>query len=159
MENNRIKYYLERSIALAEDNCQNHKGGPFGAIIVKNDEIIAECGNSVTTTIDPTAHAEVNAIREACRKLNTFDLSDCEIYASCQPCPMCLSAIYWARIPKVYYAADKNDAKDAGFDDSFIYEELEKEEDKRSIRIERLRLPSSSKPFIKWKSMTTKIEY
>ena len=156
---NNVEYYLERSIAIAKHNCENHAGGPFGAVIVRNGEIIAECGNSVTTTNDPTAHAEVNAIRLACKKLNTFDLSDCEIYASCQPCPMCLSAIYWARIPTVYYSADKADAKDAGFDDSFIYDELAKEEGDRSIRIKQLRLASANAPFKVWKEMNDKVEY
>ena len=95
----------------------------------------------------------------ACQKLNTFDLSDCEIYASCEPCPMCLAAIYWARIPTLYYAADKNDAKNAGFDDSFIYEEFEKEEQDRSITIKRIKLSTTSTPFEEWKNMSDKIEY
>lgn len=153
------EYYLQRSIEIAESNCTSGHGGPFGAVIVRNGEIVAECGNSVTTTNDPTAHAEVNAIREACKKLNTFDLSDCEIYASCEPCPMCLSAIYWARIPKLYYAADKHDAKDAGFDDSFIYDELDKSENERSIYIKRINLSTSEQPFVIWKGMSNKVEY
>lgn len=153
------EYYLQRSIEIAETNCKTNNGGPFGAVIVRNGEIVAECGNSVTTTNDPTAHAEVNAIRAACKKLNTFDLSDCEIYASCEPCPMCLSAIYWARIPKLYYAANKHDAKDAGFDDSFIYDELDKNESERSIYIKRINLPTSEQPFMIWKGMSNKVEY
>lgn len=159
MCNNTIEYFLQRSIDIAKENCLSLNGGPFGAVIVKNGEIIAECGNSVTTTNDPTAHAEVNAIRMACKKLNTFDLSDCEIYASCEPCPMCLAAIYWARIPTLYYAADKHDAKDAGFDDSFIYEEFDKKEKDRSIAIKHIRLNSTSTPFDEWKKMSNKIEY
>jgi guanine deaminase len=150
---------LQRSIEIAETNCKANNGGPFGAVIVRDGKIVAECGNSVTTTNDPTAHAEVNAIREACKKLNTFDLSDCEIYASCEPCPMCLSAIYWARIPKLYYAANKHDAKDAGFDDSFIYDELDKNENERSIYIKRINLPTSEQPFEIWKGMSDKVEY
>ncbi len=153
------EYYLKRSIEIAETNCKTNNGGPFGAVIVRNGEIVAECGNSVTTTNDPTAHAEVNAIREACKKLNTFDLSDCEIYASCEPCPMCLSAIYWARIPKLYYAANKHDAKNAGFDDSFIYDELDKNENERSIYIKRINIPTSEQPFEIWKGMSDKVEY
>jgi tRNA(Arg) A34 adenosine deaminase TadA len=153
------EYYLQRSIEIAETNCKANNGGPFGAVIVRDGKIVAECGNSVTTTNDPTAHAEVNAIREACKKLNTFDLSDCEIYASCEPCPMCLSAIYWARIPKLYYAANKHDAKDAGFDDSFIYDELDKNENERSIYIKRINLPTSEQPFEIWKGMSNKVEY
>ena len=159
MCNNTIEYFLQRSIDIAKENCLSLNGGPFGAVIVKNGEIIAECGNSVTTTNDPTAHAEVNAIRMACKKLNTFDLSDCEIYASCEPCPMCLAAIYWARIPTLYYAADKHDAKDAGFDDSFIYEEFDKKEENRSINIKHIRLNTTSTPFDEWKKMSNKIEY
>lgn len=159
MCNNTIEYFLQRSIDIAKENCLSLNGGPFGAVIVKNGEIIAECGNSVTTTNDPTAHAEVNAIRMACKKLNTFDLSDCEIYASCEPCPMCLAAIYWARIPTLYYAADKHDAKDAGFDDSFIYEEFDKKEKDRSIAIKHIRLNTTSTPFDEWKKMSNKIEY
>ena len=159
MWNNTIEYFLQLSIDIAKENCLSLNGGPFGAVIVKNGEIIAECGNSVTTTNDPTAHAEVNAIRMACKKLNTFDLSDCEIYASCEPCPMCLAAIYWARIPTLYYAADKHDAKDAGFDDSFIYEEFDKKEKDRSIAIKHIRLNTTSTPFDEWKKMSNKIEY
>lgn len=159
MCNNTIEYFLQRSIDIAKENCLSLNGGPFGAVIVKNGEIIAECGNSVTTTNDPTAHAEVNAIRMACKKLNTFDLSDCEIYASCEPCPMCLATIYWARIPTLYYAADKHDAKDAGFDDSFIYEEFDKKEEDRSINIKHIRLNTTSTPFDEWKKMSNKIEY
>lgn len=105
--------YMQLAIDLAKENVKKGFGGPFGAVIVKNGEVIAQAANSVTSTNDPTAHAEVNAIRQACKKLNTFNLSGCEIYASCEPCPMCLSAIYWARIDKVYVAATKKDAAEA----------------------------------------------
>ena len=108
------KKFMEEAIRLAEENVKNGTGGPFGAVIVKDGEVIAACGNSVTPSNDPTAHAEVNAIREACRKLNTYQLEGCEVYASCEPCPMCLGAIYWARPAKVYYASTKEDAAQAG---------------------------------------------
>ena len=153
------KYYLQRRIEIAETNCKTNNGGPFGAVIVRNGEIVAECGNSVTTTNDPTAHAEVNAIRAACKKLNTFDLSDCEIYASCEPCPMCLSAIYWARIPKLYYAANKHDAKDAGFDDSFIYKELALPPRERKTPVENILHNEALVPFDLWREKDDKVAY
>lgn len=114
---------MRKAIELSVENVKNG-GGPFGAVIVKGDEIVATGVNRVTAHNDPTAHAEVSAIREACRRLGTFDLSGCEIYTSCEPCPMCLGAIYWAHLDKIYYGNNKDDAADIGFDDSFIYEEL-----------------------------------
>jgi tRNA(Arg) A34 adenosine deaminase TadA len=118
------KDFMQRAIQLSIENIEKG-GGPFGAIIVRDGEIIAESANSVTNDNDPTAHAEVNAIREACKKLSTYDLSGCQIFSSCEPCPMCLGAIYWARLDKLHFAASKNDAADSGFDDAFIYEELD----------------------------------
>lgn len=115
--------FMREAIKLSLDNI-DHDGGPFGAVIVKDGKIIARGANRVTASVDPTAHAEVNAIREAARVLGTFDLSGCEIYTSCEPCPMCLGAIYWAHLDKVYYGNTKADAKEIGFDDSFIYDEL-----------------------------------
>ena len=112
---------MREACRISEENVQNG-GGPFGAVIARNGEIIATGVNRVTANCDPTAHAEVSAIRAACSKLNTFDLSGCEIYSSCEPCPMCLSAIYWAHIDKLYYGNNKTDAKNIGFDDSFIYD-------------------------------------
>lgn len=117
------KDFMRKAIALSIENVKNG-GGPFGAVIVKDNEIIATGVNRVTANHDPTAHAEVSAIRAACEKLNTFDLSGCEIYTSCEPCPMCLGAIYWAHLDKIYYGNNKHDAADIGFDDSFIYDEL-----------------------------------
>ena len=151
--------YMQLAIDLAKDNVKKGFGGPFGAVIVKNGEVIAQAANSVTSTNDPTAHAEVNAIRQACKKLNTFNLSGCEIYASCEPCPMCLSAIYWARIDKVYVAATKKDAADAGFDDEFIYKELDLPETKRQLRTSELLMEEGQKPFIEWKQKADKITY
>ena len=116
--------FMREAIRLAVENVKQGTGGPFGAVVVKEGKIIAACANTVTPDCDPTAHAEVNAIREACRKLDTFQLGGCEIYASCEPCPMCLGAIYWARPSRVYYASTKEDAALAGFDDSLIYKEI-----------------------------------
>lgn len=134
-------------------------GGPFGAVIVKNGEVVAAASNSVTSDNDPTAHAEVNAIRLACKKLGTFDLSGCEIYASCEPCPMCLAAIYWARIDRLYYANTKVDADKIGFSDNFIYEEFEKPEEKRRIKTTTMLRNEAIKAFEKWEEKTDKTEY
>lgn len=134
-------------------------GGPFGAVIVKNGEIIAAASNSVTIDNDPTAHAEVNAIRMACKKLGTFDLSGCEIYASCEPCPMCLASIYWARIDRLYYANTKADADKIGFSDNFIYEEFAKPESQRSIKTTTMLRNEAIKAFEKWENKEDKTEY
>lgn len=124
--------FMREAIRLSIENI-NHGGGPFAAVIVKDGEIVAATGNSVTVDNDPTAHAEVNAIRQACKRLNTFDLSGCDIYASCEPCPMCLSAIYWAHIDHIYYAATRKDAASIGFDDNMIYEQIPLNPGERSI--------------------------
>lgn len=124
--------FMREAIRLSIENI-NHGGGPFAAVIVKGDDIVAATGNSVTIDNDPTAHAEVNAIRQACRKLGTFDLSGCDIYASCEPCPMCLAAIYWAHLDHLYYAATREDAASIGFDDKLIYEQIPKNPAERSI--------------------------
>jgi tRNA(Arg) A34 adenosine deaminase TadA len=155
MENNR---FMQRAIELAVQNVENN-GGPFGAVIVKNDTIIAEGTNRVSANNDPTAHAEMMAIREACKKLNTFDLKGCEIYASCEPCPMCFSAIYWARLDCVYYAANHNHAAWAGFDDAFIYDEIQLEIEKRKIRFIEIPHPKRESPFDKWKLFEGRVDY
>jgi tRNA(Arg) A34 adenosine deaminase TadA len=134
-------------------------GGPFGAVIVKNGAIIAEGFNQVTSSNDPTAHAEVVAIREACRKLGTFQLTDCEVYTSCEPCPMCLAALYWARPKKVYYANDKKDAAKIGFDDDFIYEETFKSIAERTLPMERLLHEEALVAFQRWQDKPDKILY
>lgn len=152
------EFFLTKAIEKAMENIENG-GGPFGAVIVKEGEIIATCGNSVTIDNDPTAHAEVNCIREACKVLNTFDLSDCVIYSSCEPCPMCLSAIYWARIQHIYYAATRKDAALAGFDDQHIYDEIPLKEEDRSLPIEKLTHTLSALPFDKWREKDDKTEY
>ncbi|MDR0863752.1 MAG: nucleoside deaminase [Candidatus Symbiothrix sp.] len=134
-------------------------GGPFGAVIVKEGKEVASGYNQVTVKVDPTAHAEVTAIRKAAKKLKTFDLSGCEIYTSCEPCPMCLSAIYWARIDKIYYANTQTDAKAIGFDDSFIYGQLELPEDKRSIPVVKMLRNEAIEAFEIWKNKEKKINY
>jgi guanine deaminase len=116
--------YMTRAIELAQAGVEQNLGGPFGCVIVKDGEVIGEGNNRVTSTNDPTAHAEIVAIREACRKLGSFQLEDCIVYTSCEPCPMCLGAVYWARAEKIYIACNRTDAASAGFDDAFIYEEL-----------------------------------
>ena len=124
--------FIQRAIDLAAESVKKG-GGPFGAVVVKDGKVIAESANSVTPDNDPTAHAEVNAIRLACKKLGTFMLDGCEIYASCEPCPMCLGAIYWAHIKTIYYAGNRSDAAKAGFDDDFIYREINIDPEKRSV--------------------------
>lgn len=150
--------FMRKAIELSLKNIENG-GGPFGAVIVKDGEIIATGVNRVTASCDPTAHAEVSAIREAARKLGTFNLSGCEIYTSCEPCPMCLGAIYWARLDKMYYANTKADAKNIGFDDSFIYDELELKPADRKLPSETLLHNEAIKAFETWASKEDKIEY
>ena len=130
--------FMREAIRLSIENMRAGNGGPFGAVVVKDGKIIARGFNQVTSSNDPTAHAEVVAIREACKVLNSFQLDDCEIYTSCEPCPMCLGAIYWARPSKMYYANTKKDAANIGFDDQFIYEELDLPLDKRQLSAEQL---------------------
>lgn len=149
---------MRKAIELSVENVKNG-GGPFGAVIARNGEIIATGVNRVTADNDSTAHAEVSAIREACRKLNTFDLSGCEIYSSCEPCPMCLGAIYWAHIDKVYYGNNKEDAARIGFDDSFIYSELELPQEKRKLPSEVLLEDEASKAFKMWEEKIDKVTY
>lgn len=134
-------------------------GGPFGAVIVKDGVVIAASANSVTNDNDPTAHAEVNTIRAAAKKLGTFDLSGCEIYSSCEPCPMCLGAIYWARLDRLYYANTKKDADDIGFSDNFIYKELEKHYSERNLKTETMMRDEALKAFKKWSESANKTEY
>ncbi len=152
------KQFMRRAIELSLKSVENG-GGPFGAVIVKDGKIIAEASNSVTKDNDPTAHAEVNAIRQAAKKLGTFDLSGCEIYTSCEPCPMCLGAIYWARLDKIYYANTREDAKNIGFDDSFIYDEISKPVDQRSIPTIQFMRDEALKAFKAWEEKEDKIEY
>lgn len=149
---------MRRAIVLSVDNVRNG-GGPFGAVITRNGEVVAKGVNRVTANNDPTAHAEVTAIRNAAQKLGTFDLSDCEIYTSCEPCPMCLGAIYWARLKKVYFANNKEDAKNIGFDDSFIYDEMALPREERKLPSEVLMRDEAQEAFRMWNEKKDKIEY
>ena len=152
------KTFMREAIRLANESVERG-GGPFGAVIVRNGEIIAGSANSVTLDIDPTAHAEVNTIRQACKKLGTFDLSDCVIYSSCEPCPMCLGAIYWAHIRCIYYGNDKADAAAIDFDDDFIYKELDKPMNKRSVPFIPLLHEEAIVTFRNWAAKPDKTEY
>ena len=152
------KIYMREAIRLADESVKNG-GGPFGAVIVKDGEIIAGSSNSVTRDNDPTAHAEVNVIRQACRKLGTFDLSDCVIYTSCEPCPMCLGAIYWAHLKCVYYGNTKKDAAAIDFADDFIYKELEQGLHYRSVPFIPVLHDEAIKTFEAWQVKSDKVEY
>ncbi len=151
--------FMRQAIALSKEKMEAGFGGPFGAVITQNGRIIAEGYNQVTSANDPTAHAEVTAIRNACAALGTFDLAGCEIYTSCEPCPMCLSAIYWARLDKMYYANSREDAADIGFDDALIYEEISKPILSRNLPTFRLLEDEAIQPFNDWKSKTDKTPY
>jgi tRNA(Arg) A34 adenosine deaminase TadA len=151
--------FMNRAIELSRRGMQAGEGGPFGAIIVQNGKIIAEGNNRVLITNDPTAHAEVTAIRRASEKLGRFDLSDCELYTSSEPCPMCLGAIYWARPKKVYYANTASDAANIGFDDSFIYDELALPMNKRTIPFEKVANDNAIHVFEEWANKQDKVQY
>jgi len=153
------KHYLQQAIDLACQNVSNQQGGPYGAVIVQNGQIISASGNCVTVNKDPTAHAEIVAIRQACTALNTFQLNDCTLYTSCEPCPMCLGAIYWARLEKVFFACNRQDAAKAGFDDSFIYDELSLDIEQRHIPMRQLVLINAEKPFLDWNRQNNKVLY
>ena len=155
----REEKFMMEAIALSQNGVRNNEGGPFGCIIVKDDTIVGRGNNKVTSSNDPTAHAEVVAIRDACKNLGTFQLEGCEIYTSCEPCPMCLGAIYWARPKVVYFANSRQDAANIGFDDSMIYEELGIDLDKRKIPIINLGSEDALKIFEEWQNKEDKIEY
>ncbi len=152
------KDFMRRAIALSEESVRTG-GGPFGAVIVKDGEIVSEASNSVTIDHDPTAHAEVNAIREAAKRLGTFDLEGCEIYTSCEPCPMCLGAIYWAHLDRIYYANDRQDAARIGFDDDFIYKEIALKPRERHKQMEVLLPEEAREAFRMWEADADKTEY
>ena len=149
---------MARAIALSEESVRLG-GGPFGAVIARNGEIVAEAANRVTTDCDPTAHAEVSAIRKAAAALGTYDLSGCEIFTSCEPCPMCLGAIYWAHLDKIYYANDRNDAAVAGFDDDFIYREMSLEPQRRHKPSEILMAAEGKRAFMLWDNKEDRTRY
>jgi tRNA(Arg) A34 adenosine deaminase TadA len=150
---------MRRAVELSARHMREGAGGPFGAVIVKDGKVIAEGWNRVTSTNDPTAHAEVTAIRDACKALGTFSLEGCDIYTSCEPCPMCLSAIYWARLERMYFANSREDAAAIGFDDAVIYEEVSKPVDARSILTFKLDMPEAAAVFAEWQAKPDKVEY
>jgi guanine deaminase len=151
--------FMARAIQLSLENVRSGQGGPFGAVVVKAAEIIAEGVNRVTVSNDPTAHAEVMAIRNACEKLNAFELKDCEIYTSCEPCPMCLGAIYWTRLSRIYFASSANDASEVGFDDSFIYREIAQPSTRRSIPMVQMMRAEAMAAFHEWQKKPDKTSY
>lgn len=151
--------FMKKAIELSKNNVTQAKGGPFGAVVVLNGQIIGEGTNKVTTNNDPTAHAEVEAIRAACKKMNNFDLSGAVIYTSCEPCPMCLSAIYWARIDKIYFANTRSDAAQIQFDDDLIYNEIPKDPMNRKIPAEQILRSEAQQVFELWEKSSQKIRY
>jgi guanine deaminase len=155
----REQRFMLEAIRLGREGMQNNDGGPFGCVVVKGEEIIGRGWNCVTSSNDPTAHAEVSAIRDACKTLQSFQLEGCEIYTSCEPCPMCLGAIYWARPAKVYFAASRGDAANAGFDDSMIYDEINAPLESRKIEMLCIAKKEAVQLFADWKSKTDKTEY
>ncbi len=157
MDTDSLKY-LKLAVKIADKGIENGFG-PFGAIIVCDGKIVSRAGNSVTKSNDSTAHAEINAIRKACKKLKSFNLSDCVLYSSCEPCPMCLSAIYWSGIKTVYFASTREDADKAGFSDKIIYAEFNKRNSEKSIHLKRLRVEDSKSVFEKWNNKIDKIKY
>jgi len=150
---------MERAIALSLENVRAGSGGPFAALVVRNGSVVAEGTNQVTATLDPTAHAEVVAIRKACQALKNFQLIDCELYTTCEPCPMCMGAIYWARFAKVYYANTRADAAKIGFDDSFIYDQLVMPLESRKIPMVPLMRDQALEAFREWEKSPNKTEY
>jgi len=157
--NEKNTFYMKRAIELSKNNMLAGKGGPFGAVIVKDNKIIGEGYNQVIEKNDPTAHAEISAIRNAAKFLNSFDLNGSILYTSCEPCPMCLGAIYWANIKEIYYANTKEDAAAINFNDNFIYEELNKDISERKIRFNRIMREEAQKIFTLWENKIDKIQY
>ena len=151
--------FLQLAVDEAFTGMRKGEGGPFGAVIVKNGEIIARAHNQVIQSHDPTAHAEVQAIREASKKLGRFDLSDCEIYSSCEPCPMCLAAIHWAKMHKLYFGCSRSDAKEIGFDDQYIYEVIQGKADKQQVQPEQIDRTECLAPFKEWQQKEDKTRY
>lgn len=154
-----VEAFLAEAIDLAARNVREGRGGPFGALVVRAGVVIARGVNQVVATLDPTAHAEIVAIREACRALGSFQLDGCDVYASCEPCPMCLGAIYWARPRALYYAAAQRDAAAAGFDDAFLYEEIARPIDARRLPTRRLLPDEGRRPFDEWRRAAHRIPY
>ena len=155
----RDRKFMTRAIELAQNGVDANDGGPFGCVVVKDGKIVGEGNNQVTSTNDPSAHAEIIAIRDACQRLNSFQLDGCTIYTSCEPCPMCLGAIYWSRPEKVFFACTRDDAANIGFDDDFIYKELEKSNVERELEITELMRGEALEVFGAWATKSDKIEY
>jgi guanine deaminase len=155
----REETFMQEAVALSQQGANNNEGGPFGCVIVKDDKIVGRGNNKVTSTNDPTAHAEVVAIRDACKNLGTFQLDGCEVYTSCEPCPMCLGAIYWARPSVIYYANNREDAAQIGFDDSMIYDEMKACIEDRKIPIKSLSRDAALKVFNDWHNKIDKTSY
>ena len=151
--------HMREAIRISLEMMRANKGGPFGAVVVRDGKIVGRGCNQVTSTNDPTAHAEVVAIRDACKNLNTFKLDDCELYTSCEPCPMCLSAIYWARLKRVYFGNTRKDAADIGFDDEFLYEQIALPITQRTLSLEQCCANEAHHAFEEWKNKTDKIPY
>lgn len=159
MTNSADRKFMARAIELAQQGVDNDAGGPFGCVIVKGEEIVGEGWNQVTSSNDPTAHAEIVAIRHACRTLNKFELDGCAIYASCEPCPMCLGAIYWARLSAIFIAGTRHDAAAAGFDDEHFYGELAKPDEQRRVKTVPLMRREAKRVFASWNEKADKISY
>lgn len=151
--------FMREAIRLSSSMMRRGKGGPFGAVVVRRGQIVGRGFNQVTSTCDPTAHAEVTAIRAACRRLKTFTLADCEIYSSCEPCPMCLAAIYWARLRRVYYANTRRDAAKIGFDDAFFYHELRRPPARRAVPMRQVLREEALSAFAEWENKADKVRY
>ena len=151
--------FMREAIRLATEGMSAGRGGPFGCVVVRRGEIVVRGSNGVTSTIDPTAHAEVTAIRDACARLGTFQLADCELYTSCEPCPMCLAAIYWARIPTVHYGNGRHDAAAIGFDDAFIYEQVALPPERRTVAMRQLLRDEALSSFRLWSGKTDRTRY
>lgn len=151
--------WMNEAIALARAGMREHGGGPFGAVVVADNKIVGRGWNQVTHLLDPTAHAEVTAIRDACRAMKRFELRGCVLYTSCEPCPMCLSAIYWARLDRIYYASTRQDAATIGFDDDFIYQQIRLELSARSLPMQQLPIAAAAELFGEWAAKTDKIPY
>lgn len=159
MQKNSEEKFMKVAIDLAFEGMHENKGGPFGAVIVQNGVIVGRGNNQVTSTNDPTAHAEIVAIRDACKQLNTFELNDCVIYTTCEPCPMCLAAIYWTHINKIFYGSTKLDAANINFDDSFIYDEIMKNNAERKLNMEQISRDQTIELFNEWQNKADKISY
>jgi guanine deaminase len=151
--------FLVMAFDVALQGVESDAGGPFGAVVVRGDDVIAQAHNQVVSTNDPTAHAEIGAIRAACATLNSFQLDDCDLYASCEPCPMCLGAIYWARPRAVFFSATREDAAEAGFDDAFIYDELALPPGARTLPMRRVPHPDAGAPFVAWAAKPDRVDY